>query len=648
MFGFTGTTGRLARSLRRYGVVVYGANTEVGKSVVSGGLVRAAAASDVRCHYVKPVQTGPSTDEAWLRRYAPEGQRIDTLYAYSEPLSPHLAAELDEGSHVPPDAELAARVAATLDVGDEELLTVVETAGGVLSPAPSGTPQADVYKTLDARALLVGDPALGGISATLCALESMAARGVTPAAVLFVGGASNAEAIRDKVGGVPVVCLPALPPADQPLHEWYGESAEAFAGVVRRLLPDAVFDRRHIWHPYTSMAKPGPTWHVASASGVRVTLRDGRELVDGMASWWSAIHGYNVPALNQAASGQLEAMSHVMFGGLRHTPAVDLCRSLVELTPPGLECVFLADSGSVSVEAAMKMAIQYWVGRGRPQKKKFVTIRNGYHGDTFGAMSVCDPVNSMHTLYTGVLMEQVFIESLDELEAMLTEKGDEIAALILEPIVQGAGGMRFYAPEKLAQARALCTAKDVLLVADEIATGFGRTGEMFACNHAGVTPDIMCVGKALTGGYMTLAAAIATRHVANTVSGDDGTLPFMHGPTFMGNPLACSVASASLKLLAASPWQQRVKNIERVLTEGLEPARAFDTVADVRVMGAIGVIELKEAPKVPANLQRALVDKGVWVRPFGRLVYVMPPYVMEDSDLNLLAAAMVDVAKESF
>jgi adenosylmethionine-8-amino-7-oxononanoate aminotransferase len=417
------------------------------------------------------------------------------------------------------------------------------------------------------------------------------------------------------------------------------------------------FDQQHIWHPYSSMINPPPMTPVESASGVRLTLSDGRELIDGMASWWSVIHGYNHPRLNAAAHAQIDRMAHVMFGGITHEPAIELARKLVAMTPAGLERVFLADSGSVSVEVAMKMAIQYWHARGKPGKHRLVALRNGYHGDTFGAMSVCDPVTGMHELFAGVLAQQLFVPrpqtrfgealiegDLDALEQTLATHGDEIAALILEPVVQGAGGMYFYSPQWLKGARALCDRYEVLLLADEIATGFGRSGELFACNHAGISPDILCLGKALTGGYMTLAATLTTAHIGETIS-SGGAGCFMHGPTFMANPLACAIANESLALLQERDWKGDVSRIERQLRTQLAPAAELDAVAEVRVLGAIGVVELKQ-PVTLAEIQPRFVDAGVWVRPFGKLVYVMPPYVMSDTDLHTLCAAIIRVLGE--
>ena len=417
------------------------------------------------------------------------------------------------------------------------------------------------------------------------------------------------------------------------------------------------FDKAHIWHPYTSATKPLKAYAVESAQGARIRLADGRELVDGMSSWWCVVHGYNHPKINAAILEQLSKTSHVMFGGLTHEPAVRLAQTLIKLAPKGLDHVFFCDSGSVAVEVAMKMALQYWNAKKAPSKTRFATIRLGYHGDTFDAMSVCDPVTGMHRIFEGCLPRQIFTHAprtpfggawdtsdLDELEDTLRERAGEIAALILEPIVQGAGAMRFYHPNFLKGARELCNKYGVLLICDEIATGFGRTGKMFACFHAGVAPDIMCVGKALTGGYVSFAATLATEDVAKTVSeGEAGV--FMHGPTFMGNPLACAAANASLALVQEPEYARNIARLERIFRERLFRARELPQVADVRVLGAIGVIETKN-PIDTQKAQEKFVSKGVWIRPFGRLAYLMPPSVATDAEAEKLCDALVETVSE--
>lgn len=448
---------------------------------------------------------------------------------------------------------------------------------------------------------------------------------------------------------------------------WYHHShyhTIAVIGIVNHLSManlstsqiDAI-DQQHIWHPYSSLTQPVPAYQVTSASGVRLKLADGSELIDGMASWWCVIHGYNHPTLNAALQEQASRMSHVMFGGIVHEPAAQLAKTLVDITPLGLEKVFLSDSGSVSVEVAMKMALQYWQSQGNKNKTRFLSLRNGYHGDTFGAMSVCDPITGMHHLFSDVLMPQIFAEApccsftddwdesfIEDFSDKLAANSQGLAAVILEPIVQGAGGMRFYSPTYLQRVRQLCDEHNVLLIADEIATGFGRTGKLFACEWAAITPDILCLGKALTGGYMTLAATLCTQKVSDGIcEGEAGV--FMHGPTFMGNPLACAVANASIELLLSSDWQLRIAQLQQQLEAGLAPARDFTHVAEVRVLGGIGVIEMCE-PVELARIQKQFVERGVWIRPFGKLVYVMPPYIMTEQDLKILCNALVDVVRD--
>ncbi|MCC8088708.1 MAG: adenosylmethionine--8-amino-7-oxononanoate transaminase [Rikenellaceae bacterium] len=418
-------------------------------------------------------------------------------------------------------------------------------------------------------------------------------------------------------------------------------------------------DREHLWHPYTSAIDPLPVYPVRRAEGVTIELYDGTKLIDGMASWWACIHGYNHPVLNNAVMEQLKDMSHVMFGGFTHKPAVDLAERLLRILPQGLTRIFYCDSGSVAVEISMKMAVQYWQSSGQSSKTKFATVRSGYHGDTWRAMSVCDPVTGMHGLFGNALAPQFFADQprsrfggewdnadLDSMKKILEEHHDQIAAVILEPVVQGAGGMWFYHPQYLNELSVLCKEYGILLIFDEIATGFGRTGEMFATFHTSVTPDIMTVGKGITGGYMSFAAAIATEYVARTISeGEAGV--FMHGPTFMGNPLACSVSAASLDILASYDWQSKIHSIERQMKEEFAVAKKYKEVADVRVLGSIGVIETK-TPVDVAKVQKLFVKEGIWVRPFGKNIYIMPPYIIGSGELSKLTHGILKVIREYY
>jgi len=419
---------------------------------------------------------------------------------------------------------------------------------------------------------------------------------------------------------------------------------------------NSLIDKNHIWHPYSAMNSDLPVYEVESADGVRLKLKDGRELIDGMSSWWCMIHGYNHPQMNAALEQQIKKMSHVMFGGLTHQPAIELSEKLLEITPAPLQKIFYSDSGSVAVEVAMKMAIQYWHAKDQSNKQHFISLRSAYHGDTFAAMSVSDPETGIHSLFKDSLAKQIFIkqpasrfgepcnpEDIEELEDALKQNSNKVAALILEPIVQGAGGMWFYSAEYLKHARELCDKYNVLLILDEIATAFGRTGKLFACEHADVSADIMCIGKALTGGYLTLAATLTTDELANTIDkGQPGV--FMHGPTFMANPLACAAALTSIKLLLGSDWQRNIKYIETQLKHELEICKTFEIVKDVRVLGAIGVVEMKQVVDMK-SVTEDFVNAGVWIRPFGKLVYLMPPYIINKNDLSKLTDAVVNAVK---
>ena len=414
------------------------------------------------------------------------------------------------------------------------------------------------------------------------------------------------------------------------------------------------FDQQHLWHPYASLPPSYPNIVIDHAEGIYIVTEDGTRLIDGMSSWWASVHGYNHPKLNAAIIEQLGKMAHVMFGGLTHQPAIDLGKKLLSIVPARLDAIFYADSGSIAVEVALKMALQYQIAAKCPSKQHFASTHSGYYGDTWHAMSVCDPVAGMHGLYGNQLPLQYFVPApslgfgrditqneCDELTAFFAENSDKLAGFIIEPIIQGAGGMRFYSPRYLQLLRQLCDEHDVLLIADEIATGFGRSGKLFACEHAGISPDIMTIGKALTGGYMTFAATLCTREIANTISQSDYPA-LMHGPTFMGNPLACAVACASIDLILSYDIEARTANMQAIMEQQLAPAAMLDGVAEVRCLGAVAVIELDDAVDMPI-FQSLLIENGIWVRPFGKLVYIMPPYVITDDELVTLCQALLKV-----
>ena len=696
------------------GLFITGTDTDAGKTTVTAALLRAMLDAGLAARAVKPVQTGcePAADGMLAPDVACYREAVAAYCGPSSPLSARLACVLETFAPAC-SPHLAARLAnrplsaaglrdRLLETGTDDACLLVEGAGGIHVPLNDHETLLDFMALLGLPVLLVVGNRLGCINHALLSLDVLTSRGLSVLGMVINRTAplpdsgierglleDNAQTLA-AIGarrGIPV--LANLPCLGAPLDDTAWRSAaetlapvrdallsrlaatasaqqpntaeqQALSGIAAR--PQSpqerlAFDRKHLWHPYTSALNPLPVFEAAGTRGCRIRLRDGRELVDGMSSWWCAIHGYGHPKLIRAVQRQAETMSHVMFGGLTHEPAVELARRLLAILPGNLEHLFYADSGSVAVEVALKMAVQYWQSRGRAGKTRFLVPRGGYHGDTQGAMSVCDPVTGMHGLFSGLLPGHLFVErpscrfdspfdpqSLRPMREALEAHAHSVAAVIHEPVVQGAGGMWFYHPDYLRGLRALCDAHEVLLIVDEIATGFGRTGRLFASEWADLQPDILCLGKGLTGGMLTLAATAASHAVAEGLEEagpQQGGGVFMHGPTFMANPLACAAGCASLDLLAATPWQERVAAIENGLAEGLAPCREMPGVRDVRVLGAIGVVEV-DKPVDMARMQAFFVERGVWVRPFNRNVYLMPPYCIEPDELSRLTGAITE------
>ena len=675
-------------------VFISGTGTDVGKSVATAALLRALRQAGLPVQAVKPVQTGveDAAREGDAARYAqavadmPPGPLppAATLHSFRLPASPHLAAAREGReltvSGLRQDIETHWRTLMAAQTGDGPCAMLLEGAGGLRVPFNEQEDTLDLMAVLAAPVVIVARNELGALNQIRLTLDAVRDRGLVTAGLVLTPPpdalatpdeatqvilADNERWLRARLDaeGIPVAVLPwvrlnaagwerlaqAVRPVAQALAALLRTPPSGAEALVRR-------DKKVLWHPYTSATHPLPVFVARRSHHNRLVLADGRELVDGMSSWWAAVHGYNHPRLLAALRAQAGRMPHVMFGGLTHAPAVELAERLLDMLPQGLARVFPADSGSVAVEVALKMALQYQQGIGQKQRTRFLTPRGGYHGDTTGAMSVCDPVTGMHSLFARMLPQQLFMErprcrfdqpfdpaSLDDARQQLAAHGHEVAAVILEPVVQGAGGMWFYHPDYLRGLAQLCREAGALLIFDEIATGFGRTGTLFAAERAGVTPDILCCGKALTGGVLTLAATVCTEQVTDGICRDGNV--FMHGPTYMGNPLAGAVALASLRLLEEEDWRTRVQTLEKGLRQGLAPCADLPGVADVRVLGGIGVVETTE-PVPVARLQAFFVEHGVWIRPFGRLIYLMPPYVTPTEDLARLCEAVVDAVRQ--
>lgn len=687
------------RERRNNGIFVTGTDTDIGKTIITAALYRNGFESGRNIVYIKAIQTGTSDVAPDVQTCfdavndLPGDKKILSLECFKIPCSPHLAAKI-EGKRIAVE-KIVEQIQGYQNQG---YFVIVEGAGGIFVPLNDSETTLDLIQSLRLPVLLVFENRVGCINHVMLSVRELQ-RNDIPILGLVSNSiqsepnpmvqADNIEMLGGLSGLSVLAALPRLPDLNSresgPRLDAWKFAANKIQSVWKeiniqesnsqknnqeehkaplyhsnRLDEITRFDREHLWHPYTSIADPHPVVAVSSAKNCTIYTEDGKELTDGMASWWAAIHGYNHPTLNEAVRSQLARMSHVMFGGMTHHGAVELGRKILDLTPANLDCVFFADSGSVSVEVALKMSLQYHQARGKIDKIRFMTFRGGYHGDTLGAMSVCDPINGMHSLFQGVLSKQIFLDrptvpfdkipcgdhferEIGIIRSAFEKHAKETAAFILEPIIQGAGGMYFYHPEYLRRIRQFCNEYDVLFVADEIATGFGRSGKMFAVEWAGVEPDILCIGKALSGGYMTLAATLASRVVAEGISANGNV--FMHGPTFMANPLACAVAGASLDLLNSGNWQGDVKRIESRLKTGLESCRNREGIADVRVLGAIGVIETIN-PVNTRRLQEFFVRKGVWIRPFNRLIYLMPPYCVSDGELDKLTEAVRDAVEQ--
>lgn len=665
------------------GLFITGTDTDVGKTSVTVALLRRLLKHQKTVTAIKPVQTGCVKNDQGIvapdvSEYLQTDAKALVLKAYEPACSPDLAAELS-GETLTIDALMQSFTSQIINTD----AFLVEGAGGLFVPLNTKETMIDLIQTMQLPTLLVVGNKLGCLNHAALSLEALKNRGihvigmvlnrVRPEEDLDDGAGNdvanqkrflkNNEKALKALGermGVPLLVSIAYQAKGQIEDSLLEPVIDAFYAPNSDECEDLLkFDREHLWHPYTSATNPLPVQYVKSAKGRTLTLNDGRTLIDGTSSWWCTMHGYSHPRLIEALQHQAGCLSHVMFGGLTHEPAIRLGQKLLKLVPKNLQHIFYADSGSVAIEVALKMAIQYWRALGKWEKTYFLTPRGGYHGDTQGAMQVCDPVEGMHSLFRGVLHEQIFAprpdcafgevfkpESLHAIDAIFEKRAHEIAAVVLEPIVQGAGGMWFYHPDYLKRIRALCDQYGVLLILDEIATGFGRTGKTFACEWANVSPDIMCIGKGLTGGMLTLSATLTSSGVAQTISSQDSETggAFMHGPTFMANPVACATACASLDLFNEMPWKEKVVHIESVLKERLEVVRSEAGVKDVRVLGAIGVVELDGAVNTRA-LTAYFVEHGVWVRPFGHLIYLMPAFTVTDEELKTLCDAVVSAVK---